>query len=75
MELDLADLDGGNPYIHFTDSTPTSKYQNFPPEVQAAVINTYCEIVTREERLYPGTDSLEDLASALVHGFSKVIES
>ncbi len=21
MELDLADLDGGNPYIHFTDST------------------------------------------------------
>jgi DNA-binding Xre family transcriptional regulator len=81
MECDLRELDGDSPLIHPIDSAPESKYQNFPPEVQTAVIEVYREIITREIRLV-GSERAEDqtarfssLAESLVKGFSKLIES
>ncbi|PHM33305.1 helix-turn-helix domain-containing protein [Xenorhabdus innexi] len=82
MECDLAEYDGGRPYIHPICNTEESKFQALPPEAQTAVIEAYKEIVIKEAKPFPDpsgvshqTARLENLAESLVKGFSKLIDS
>ncbi|CCW29238.1 hypothetical protein XNC3_1220008 [Xenorhabdus nematophila F1] len=84
MECDLqastVDADDFTPIRH-TDEVFKVKFVDFPPELKAAVITAYKEIVIREAQLVEAMSkeyqiaSLEKLAESLVKGFSKLVKS